>query len=609
MLSKPITIDQLNKGGISDSKYSGSANSVARLVGWDLHSEPGLMKVRQALAKDSGATIDEFCKVAVETSEGKKYWFSSESGAIWQETGGTYTLAYTTTPETGGAACLGALEWKGWLIWATESRMHRIPINSTALADWATYAQEDTYVSNLDQTLGSTGDVYTLTTAVAEGATHRQTFTAGQNTIAEVGIHLTAVGTGTVTVTLHNAANGSLGTKTISTASLATGWNYFEFATAVDLTKNTAYHIHVHSSVADGTITTSSSEDLEDGYVRILQKSNTSYHPMLEKFGILYIGDGKFVHQIEEVGVVGAHTYSTQALDLPEPYQVKCLGESPFNLLIGTYVNTTVAKAKIFSWDTYSVSWTYDDEVPEVGINAFISADNYVFVHAGLGGSIYMWNGQNLELYKRVQGSYTPTATSTVHPNAVGTLGGVSLFGLSDGAGDPADEGVYVLGHYSRNYPFVHDLSFPISEFDGTDASLKNGIEIGAIIVSGYDVFVSWKSDDESGAVDQLNYSAKLDNAFFETMVMYFDRGTQETLGRAVLGYQSMPASCSFNIQYQANHAGSYTSLGSLVKDTDRKIYIANESINFNTLQVKVVATVNSNDSPDFETLDLYFQT
>ena len=314
-----IPIEKVNLGGVADSKYSGKKHSVSKLVGWNLHETPGLMKVAQKLTKDSAAIIDQFCKVAVETSDGGIYWFSSESGKIWKQ-GSPYSLVHTTTPETGGAACLGAAEYGGYLYWFTEDRGHRIPI--AGLSDWSTNAEEDVVELNLDQDyLGSTGDVYTNTTAVNEGATHRQSFSPVGRIIDSIAVHVTAKGTGNWTLKLHDSDNNELGTLTITNGNMSTGWVIFEFSSAVAVTKAASLHTHVYSSVADGTTTTSTNEDLEDGRFKIFRDSDTEFHPALKHFGILFIGDKWFIHQIEEASTVGSatgglHSFTTEALDI-----------------------------------------------------------------------------------------------------------------------------------------------------------------------------------------------------------------------------------------------------------------------------------------------------
>src|SRR3990167_3051890 len=114
-------------GGLSDTEHSGPKNSFFRSVGIDWLSEPGRIKVHQKLTKNSGATIDAFCKFAVSASNGYTFWFSNTSGKIWaRAAAGTWTLAYTTVPGAGAAGCLGAKEFNGFIYWATQSRLYRV---------------------------------------------------------------------------------------------------------------------------------------------------------------------------------------------------------------------------------------------------------------------------------------------------------------------------------------------------------------------------------------------------------------------------------------------------------------------------------------------------
>src|SRR3990167_8176655 len=123
----PILLNQL--AGLSNTKWSGVAQSVSKCQGLDIHSTPGLIKVHQKLTKNSGSTVTEFCRVAVAASNGYSFWFSYTSGKIWaRSSAGTWTLAYTTVPAAGNAGCLGAAEYNGYIYWATQSRLHRIAI-------------------------------------------------------------------------------------------------------------------------------------------------------------------------------------------------------------------------------------------------------------------------------------------------------------------------------------------------------------------------------------------------------------------------------------------------------------------------------------------------
>ena len=462
-----IPIEKFNLGGLADSKFSGVENSFYKLIGFDLHTTPGLLKVAQKLTKEvTGEIIDEFVKVAIASTNGRTYWFSSTSGKIWErDAAGTWVLVHTTTPAAGAALCLGAAEYQGYIYWATQSRLHRIlATDAEGAAEWGANAVED--------------------------------------------------------------------------------W---------------------------ATFTT----------------TNASYHPMIEQNLVLYIGDGKDVAQVDD-GV-----FSASALDVKEPLIVKCLGKIGTDILIGTEGNA-FAKTEIFRWNTWSDSFTTSDTIEEANINAFLPADNLVFVSAGVSGNIYVYNGEQLELYKKIPGDHTVSTACVIHPNAVANLAGETLFGLSNSSGDPADEGVYRLGRHSRNYPYILDLPYPISE-RATGAFVLTGIEIGALLVVGQQLFASWKHSTTYG-VDKMDTSNKLDNAYLETMVMGAQREPFSDFSKFLAAYVALPANTAVNISYSKNHA-AYAALTEVI-DTARCVISAEQSVEATTLQVKLVFTASSNNAP-----------
>jgi len=478
MTNKPIVISNWNMGGISDSLLSGAPDSFYRLVGLDMHSAPALLKAERKLTKNSGATVDEFCKWQVASSNGRTYHFSADSGKIWERTSaGTWTLAYTTTAAAGEHKCLGAIEFDGYIIWATESRLHRIlATDAEGAAEWTSNAEED--------------------------------------------------------------------------------WQTFSL-------------------------------------------TNSSYHPMVTQNLNLYIGDGYYVAEWDGT------TFTADALDITASLVIKSLGKMGTDVLIGTTVDDNVAKTELLRWNTWSVSFTNSDSIDETGINAFLPADNFVYVSAGTAGNIYVYDGSTLELYKKIQGSYSPTATATIHPDATATLDGQVLFGVSNSTGNPCLQGVYRLGRHSRNYNWIMDLPYPISERSTGDL-VTNGIEIGSIITIGQKILVSWKNSSTYG-VDLLDDSNRLSGAYFETRVMRPNRDTLSTFSRFVMAYNELPTSTALTFSYDKNYTGSYTApTSSQIIDTDRKIITLEEGIGATALQIKVVFTTNSNDTPSLESLLAY---
>jgi hypothetical protein len=430
------------------------------MVGLDIHSEPGIIKVNQKLVKDSGSTVDALVKVMVPCSDGKTYLFGSSNGKIWSRTsGGVYALEATAAD----AVILNAIEFDGYIYYASATHLGRWQKGtawSTRTDSWATF------------TVGDTG-----------------------------------------------------------------------------------------------------------------------FHPMLIKNGVLYIGDGKLVAQVDEAGV-----FTADALDLPAQYRISALGEISTDLLIGTYVADNVVDVRIFRWDTWSVSWSYDDAVPEVGIWAFLKMDNATVVQAGYKGNLYYYDNASLQPLKRMSGSWGGTNKAKVYSEAVASFSGMPLFGLSNVSGDPTLEGVYSFGSWASNYPKVLNLEYVISQ-----AKLA-AIEIGAICVNGDNVLVSWK-DGSTYGVDTIDFSNKYASAYLETRVLNYERELLKNAGVQIY-YRTLPANTGVTVYYSVN-GGAYTAAAATV-DTDRKII--STDANFpegTTIQVKIAFTVNNNDAPEVEGFDI----
>jgi hypothetical protein len=146
--------------------------------------------------------------------------------------------------------------------------------------------------------------------------------------------------------------------------------------------------------------------------------NTTSYRPMCEQNLSLFIGNGKDLAAVDSSG-----NYSASSLDLPSNYSITALAGSGTALLIGTLIGTNVNRCKVFQWDTYSSSWSLEDEVPEIGINCFILSDEIVFAQCGTAGNLYYWTGERLQYFKKIRGITTAYAD-----HLASQLGGRALF-------------------------------------------------------------------------------------------------------------------------------------------------------------------------------------
>ena len=123
MAKKQIIISDPNLGGIADSPYMGVKNSLSSIVGFDLHSIPGVLLVNQKLTKEAGgAPTDDYYKI-LPCSDGNTYLFGKTTGKVYKNTAGTYSLQGTVTPAAGTAGLLDAIEYNGFIYYAMQSRL------------------------------------------------------------------------------------------------------------------------------------------------------------------------------------------------------------------------------------------------------------------------------------------------------------------------------------------------------------------------------------------------------------------------------------------------------------------------------------------------------
>lgn len=323
--------------------------------------------------------------------------------------------------------------------------------------------------------------------------------------------------------------------------------------------------------------------------------TDADYHPMAEQDLTMFIGDGNQVASVNSSG-----TFDNNALDINPPLRISAMIDYELDVLIGTITSTEVAKTQVIRWDCVSTSWNTSDPIDEPGINAFIRDDNFVYVQAGKKGSIYFYNGEQLEPYQVIPGDYTGTNAAIVYAGSVASFQRRPIFGLSNSSGNPTQQGVYQLGAYSRNYPKVLDLSWPIST--GTLTS----ISVGAILVvnGGSDILVAWK-DGSSYGVDKIDYTARYGSAYLETVVLAQEkRADKKTFQEASVLYAARPASTGFVISYDVNNSGSYTEM-TMVNDTTMNAESGKAGVDCGSLQLKVAFTSSGNSTPEMEALDV----
>jgi len=327
------------------------------------------------------------------------------------------------------------------------------------------------------------------------------------------------------------------------------------------------------------------------------KNGQVQYHPMAVQNLQLFIGDSEVMAKVNELGQFVQET----ELNVEGNEIITTTISFDIDLLIGTKNGN---KCRIIRWDTVSESWTAEDTIDDTEIYAFIRDDNFVYALVGDAGRFYYYDGEKLVPFQNMPGDFTPTAKAKINANAVGFLLGVPVFGFSQLLGNPADQGVYGLGSYSKDYPKTLSLDFPISP------DVLVNIEVGAILTDGSDMWVSWKAGltPEYG-VDKLDWSNKYPNAYLETMMLspIKNRSNFKTIARVLAPYASLPTGTSVELGYKKNYAATYETFSSVVDAKGRKIKAEKSVPEIGNVQLRLGLGVSGNLAPEIEDFQLDF--
>ena len=364
-----------------------------------------------------------------------------------------------------------------------------------------------------------------------------------------------------------------------------------------------ATHDKLHRKVfpgnADWSVDTTEDWDSFDN-------GDDAYHPMIVIGLYLYIGDGRAIASVSDIGVFTANGIpGVTFTSLPHGYRARCFFKYGIDLLIGTWVLSTINKARVFRWDTVSVSYESSDDIEEEGVNAFIPIDNSVFAQCGKAGNFYFYDGKDLREppAKKLRGTYSPTKYLEIYPEAVANLKGLSLFGVSNGAGNPCLQGVYSLGRYDKNYPLALNLEYVVSPDKVAD------IEIGVVHAIGSNLLVSWKNSATPVAygVDLLDYTAKYASAYMITRTLGANRFIPKSYKKYWISFKSMPTGCSVALSYLKNYSVTPEAFTLRTKDDEQHLE-ADEQLDMGALQLKTEFTVSGDDAPEIEEVSVLYE-
>jgi hypothetical protein len=378
---------------------------------------------------------------------------------------------------------------------------------------------------NSDQS-GSTLTTALATSYVEDNLLQERFFQTDIQPISKIGVNIVAKGTGNWTLVVHDGLNTQLSTTTISNADLAIGMNYFTISTPlqVNVGPNAAqtYHFHLISTVADGTVSSSASNNLSSCDMELwanrLVATNNGIHTIETFQQFECIGNGRYLSVWENLGEASPSNsaWLRQKLVFPPGYEV--CKTTVFNEYIAiatertTTGDNTPQEGIIFYWDGLSDKYNYFTPIPEGSPEGLEVHNNAL--HYTASGQRYVITSvaatpQKYRTLPFAEGTYTVDNTQTqVYPYTQTVRNGVLLSAWpSVTTNQSVPFGVYSWGKVDYTQPDSFGYSYIIST--GTQfLTDTNNLTIGMVKNFGNVLHISWR-DGAAYGVDVVDAASQ----------------------------------------------------------------------------------------------------
>lgn len=599
MTKVPVVWKNFEGGWAVDNKV-GLKNSFGYSEKLDFRKAPSQMTILPGTTREDTGVVNDLIQNEVMVDDGTIYAIGSSGGfykrstsAVWSQVAGinigTYGIDYRKDTDS-----IYIPTRKSVSVYLGVSGTPAMYMNFYT----ASYSQLDnSSLIGFNVKASQSGSSLTTQpqTTITEFNTARRYFQSDIEPLTKISVFVVGKGTGDWTLTLHDGNNKVLATSTVTNANLTNGiFNDFSFTNATNgqvriyVQPNArTYHFHLTSTVADGTISSTVTNDLSSCDCKIwadrLIQTNNGVHPMTRFQQYECIGNGNYLSIWEPLnstdtttmtstGVTGAAEWQQHKLTFPQEYEVCGLAIQNEFLVIACERVTTNTSFRpqdgiLFYWDGLSNTYNYFVRVPEGSPQGIHEYKNDIYYYAG--GAWYGISGPTTQPIKlrTLPGSDTEFSGSNtmirVNPYAATIRRGVHLMAYPCMTTNTSiNFGVYSYGAVDKNFPNSFGLSYLLST-GNKNYSASNNLQIGMVKNFGDTLHISWQDSSVTGGygIDVVdNTSSPFVTATWESLI--FDNGmvSKEKKGIYMLiSYLTLPSGATVTPKYKLDR-GSWVS-------------------------------------------------
>jgi hypothetical protein len=451
--------------------------------------------------------------------------------------------------------------------------------------------------NDLDKSLDTTGNTYTVPVAIVESSANKQEFVPAKDPQKSIEVLIAAIGSGNWTLTVHDALNRTIASKTVTAANLNVGDFEFVFASVWRPVLGATYHFHLTSTVANGTVTTTSVSDLNTvdyhSYYQFLVED--AYHPeerILEK---LAIGNERYLATWNGV------TYNPHTLTLPSGYRIRCLGLWRGYLAVGTTRGANITdedQGMIFLWDGRSTTYNDYIPVPQGGVNAILSGDPLYFV-AGYSGDLLSYAGGGVRQVKRIP-KMVSGDTLEVYPGSMTTWQSLIHVGVAGPCSSSAvKRGVYSYGTISPRIEESMSFDYKTSLGIMADTALK----VGMVFPIGSHLLIGWQYGVSFGVDVVKPTNAPFASGRYESLITDVNKIIAPKQANFMRGYfKKLVSGDTVRLEYKIDRDDNWTegTAESTANAKESRLQLPTKGNRFNELEMAVNLTTTNTASPNF---------
>jgi hypothetical protein len=514
-------------GGVrSYNSKSGPPDSFAYGRGLDFWSDPSSVTMANTARKDSSTVVTGLIVDMIRLPSGKFVAVDNAGGVYTRTTAlaGTWTKLGTTLTNNAIAVGMKYNLQQDMVYIPGDKNIHTIT-NADGRFGGSITVNNNALSGTVDQSAIVSTTTYTSPGSVSEADVDRLYVTPTIEPMKSIKLWVTAKGTGTLAIVMHDAAGNQLALETLASAAATNGQlNEIVFTTPVRNTVKpnaSTYHFHIFN--VSGTAWTIGSATLNDfrtarfetwADMLIGQAYGNGMHPMIEFLNYMLIGNERYVTAWE---VLSPNTPTNTELlrhrvVLEPGYCVTSFA------LWGEYVciaaekrstsDTNIIDAgRLYFWDGVSAGWNFAVDLPEGSpYSVFTYLNTIYYLAAGA-----LWATVGGPPVKIARLPYTTENGSGVfymvnYPNMMAVRDTMLHFGFaSDTNNRQIEHGIYTWGSTDKNYD--PGLGFTYRSSQGGLTQNANGaiqMHVGMVRAFGPLMFMSYY-DNGSYFVDEID--------------------------------------------------------------------------------------------------------